>query len=95
MRSARRQQESPPPPPRQTYAVDAPASAGVYNDDMARGRKPDKEPLATDEEVREEIRKSLKRFREGLVDDPIPSEPTPQIDAAKRAVTYSGPVPIR
>lgn len=62
---------------------------------MARRRNPQKEPVRTDDEVREEIRAHLKRFREGLVDDPVPTEPSPQIEAAKRSVTYSGPVPIR
>jgi hypothetical protein len=45
----------------------------VYNDDMAKRRDPQKEPVRTDEDVREEIRASLKCVREGLVADPIPS----------------------
>jgi hypothetical protein len=51
---------------------------------------------ATDETVREEMRQRLKARLEEWRDDPIPAEPLPEMrDAARRAIIYSGPVPIR
>jgi hypothetical protein len=57
--------------------------------------EPRSENQAAEEKVRDELRRRLKEFQEGLVDDPVPVESWPQIEAKRCVVMYSGPVPTR
>jgi hypothetical protein len=53
-------------------------------------------PAIAEEKVRDDIRRRVKARLDEWQDDPIPDEPRPDMrDAARRAVTYSAPVPIR
>jgi hypothetical protein len=59
-------------------------------------RKSKKDAAIADDEVLNEMRARLKARMDEWRHDPIPAEPQAQMsDAMRKAVTYSGPVPIR